>query len=315
MTLIRKNQPKVSITILNWNGLKDTIECLESIKKISYTNYDVVVVDQGSKGNDAQVLEERFGNYIHLVKNDRNYGSGGGINIAMKYALDNCNPDYILLLDNDTITDRNFLDELVEVISRDGNIGAVVAVIYSYDEPDQIQQSLTGYINFWIGDVMGMDWLTRFFGVPPIKDNLPREIKQPGFWCILFRRECVENVGLMDTTYFMMWDSADYCERIRRAGYRFVYAPKAKIWHKWRTSTKIDGKAQYYLLRNRFKFMKKYATRMQNISFLVFFFTVHFWLATAYYLIWSRHPRILLNFYKGVKDGLSLFYLRHRTNA
>ena len=65
--------PKVSIIILNWNGLEDTIECLESLKKITYPNYEVIMVDNGSKGNDTQVLEEKFGDYIHLIKNDKNY--------------------------------------------------------------------------------------------------------------------------------------------------------------------------------------------------------------------------------------------------
>lgn len=313
--MIKKNQPKVSIITLNWNGLEDTIECLESLKKIAYTNYGVIVVDQGSKGNDAQVLEERFGDYIHLIKNDRNLGYAGAANIAIGYALKNSNSDYLLLLDNDTVVDKNFLDELVQVIVEGSKVGAVVAVIYSYNKPDQIQQSLSGRINFWIGDVIGMDWVSKVFATPSIKDDLPREVKQPGFWCILFERECVEEVGLIDTTYHLTWESADYCVRLGRAGYRILYAPKAKIWHKWRHSTKIDGRIQYYLLRNRFKFMGQYATRMQNISFLVFFFAVHFWLATAYYLIWHRHPRILLNFYKGVRDGLIQFYFGHRTNA
>jgi len=302
------NQPKVSIITLNWNRLEDTTECLESLKKITYTNYEVIVVDNGSEGNDAQVLEERFGDYIHLIKNDRNYGTTGGMNIAMRYALDNSNPDYLLLLDNDAVVDKNFLDELVQVITRDSKVGAVTAVIYSYNKPEQIQQSLSGRINFWIGDFIGMDWFSGFFVVPTIKDNLPREVKQAGFWCILFKRECIENVGLLDRTYFIAWETADYCERLGRAGYKIVYAPKAKIWHKWRTSTKIDGWAQYYHPRNRFKFMRQYATRMQNISFLTFFFAVHFWLATAYYLIWLRRPRVLLSFYKGVRDGLFLFH-------
>ncbi|MCJ7655366.1 MAG: glycosyltransferase family 2 protein [Dehalococcoidia bacterium] len=302
------NQPKVSTITLNYNGLEDTTECLESLKKINYPNYEVIVVDNGSDGNDAQLLEEKFGDYIHLIKNDKNYGFAGAVNIAIKYALDNSSPDYLLLLDNDTVVDKNFLDELVQVITRDSKVGAVTAVIYSYNKPDQIQQSLSGRINFWIGDLIGMDWFSDFFLVPTNKDNLPREVKQPGFWCALFKRECIENVGLMDRTYFFTWETADYCMRLGRAGYKIVYAPKAKIWHKWRTSGKIDGRSQYYLLKNRFKFMRKYATRMQNIAFLTFFFAVHFWLATAYYLIWLRRPRMLLSFYKGVRDGLFLFH-------
>ena len=64
--------PEVSIIILNWNGLEDTIECLESLKKITYPNYKVIVIDNGSSGNDADILQSRFADYIHLIKNDKN---------------------------------------------------------------------------------------------------------------------------------------------------------------------------------------------------------------------------------------------------
>ena len=64
--------PKVSIIILNWNGLKDTIECLESLEKITYSNYEVIVIDNGSKGNDADILEEKYKDYIKVIKNKEN---------------------------------------------------------------------------------------------------------------------------------------------------------------------------------------------------------------------------------------------------
>ncbi len=85
--------PKVSIIILNWNGLGDTIECLESLKKITYLNYEVVVVDNGSEGNDAEILEEKYRGYIKLIRNDKNYGFTGGNNIAIKWILGNSNKD------------------------------------------------------------------------------------------------------------------------------------------------------------------------------------------------------------------------------
>ncbi len=298
------NEPKVAVIILNWNGLEDTIECLESLKKIDYPNYEVVVVDNGSEGNDAQVLEEKFGDYIRVIKNDRNYGGGGGYNVGMRQVLCDSNIKYLLTLDNDAVVAPDFLSEMVKVIDGDSGIGIVTAVIYSYDKPDRIQQSLSGRINYWIGDFIGMDWFSGFFIVPKLKDSLPREVKQIGFWCALFKRECIENVGLLDEAYFLAWESADYCERLAMAGYKIKYVPKAKIWHKWRGSKKIDGWIQYWHPRNRFKFMRQYGTRLQNISFFVFFFTVHIWLATAYYLIWYRRPRVLLSFYKGVRDGL-----------
>jgi len=299
------NQPRVSIIILNWNGLNDTLECLDSLKRISYPNFDTIVFDNASDNAYEKVaILDRFGDFVHVMSSDRNVGSTG-YNVAIRYALKKYSPDYFLLLNNDAVVDKNFLDELVQVITRDSKVGAVTAVIYSYDEPDQIQQSPSGRVNFWIGDVIGQDWVTRLFKIrPTIKDNLPREVKQTGFWCILLKRECIENVGLIDRKYFFTWEGVDYCERLRRAGYKIVYAPKAKIWHKWRTANKIDGRTEYYIPRNRFKFMRQYGTRLQNLSFLLFFFGVHFWLAVTYYLVWCRRPDASRSFVRGAMDGL-----------
>jgi len=299
------NQPKISVLILNWNGLEDTLECLHSLKRVSYPNFDTVVFDNGSdNAGEKTAILNQFGNFAHVIGGDKNVGTSG-FNVAINYALANSSPDYILLLDNDAVIEPNCLDELVKVMTTDSQIGAVTALIYSYDEPDQIQQSLSGRVNFWIGDVIGMDWVTRLFKIrPTLKDDLPGEVKQTGFWCMLFKRECFEKVGFIDRKYFFTWESVDYCERLRRKGYKIVYAPKARIWHKWRTANKIDGRTEYYHPRNRFKFMKQYATRWQYISFFLFFFGLHFWLATIYYLVWCRRPDVSRSFIRGARDGV-----------
>ncbi len=301
------NQPRVSIITLNWNGLENTTECLESLKKITYPNYEVVVVDNGSEGNDAQVLEEKFSDYIHLIKNDKNYGFAGGANIGMRYALNNSNPDYLLLLDNDTVVDPEFLSEMVKVAEADPTIGIAGAKIYYYDEPDRLQ-FIGGKINLWIGDIIGKTTgIDRILGRKEIdrrQHDSIKEVEHITFWCALLKRSSVESIGLFDERYFIACEDFDYCLRVKEAGYKTVYIPKAKIWHKWQTANIIDGFFEYYGSRNRFRLMKQYATKWQYGCFLIYFFGVHFWLATAYYLIWLRRPRVLLSFYKGVRDGL-----------
>ena len=300
------NKPKVSVITLNWNGLENTIECLESLKKINYPNYEVIVVDNGSEGNDAQVLEEKFGDYIHLIKNDKNYGISSANNIAIRHALNISNPDYLLLLDNDTVVDPEFLTEMVKVAEADPAIGIAAAKIYYYDEPDRLQ-FVSGKIDFWRGDLIGMRGVERVLGRKEIdrgQHDSIKEVEQVGFWCALFKRRSVESIGLFDERYFYTWEGPDYCLRTWEAGYKIVYIPKARVWHKGQSANKLDGFIEYYNPRNRFRFMRQHATRWQYRSFLIYFFVVHFWLATAYYLIWLRRPRLLLSFYKGVRDGL-----------
>ena len=300
------NQPKVCIITLNWNGLEDTTECLESLKKVTYTNYEVIVVDNGSEGNETQILEEKFGDYIHLIKNDRNYGAYDGYNIGLRYALNNSNPDYLLLLDNDTVVDPEFLTEMVKVAEADPAIGMAGAKIYYYDEPDRLQY-LGGKIDLWGGVISPLPKIAQsILGRKEFdrgQHDSIKEVEHIAFWCALFNRKSLESIGLFDEKRFHEYAEIDYFIRAREAGFKTVYVPKAKVWHKYRSANRLDGALQYRSLSSRFRLVKQHATKWRYRWFLIYFFGVYFWLATAYYLIWLRRPRMLLSFYRGVRDG------------
>ncbi len=123
-------------------------------------------------------------------------------------------------------------------------------------------------------------------------------------WGALLKRKVVESTGLFDERFFFGWEDFDYCIRAKKVGFKVVYVPKAKLRHKFRSVDKIDGSSQYYNYKGHFRFMKQHATRWQYRLFLIYFFGVHFWLATVYYLMWLRRPKMLLSFYKGIRDGL-----------
>jgi len=303
------NYPKVSIIILNWNGLEDTIECLESLRKITYPNYEVIVVDNGSEGNDAQVLEEKFGDYIHLIKNDKNYGFAEGANIGMRYALNNSAPDYVLLLNNDTVVDPEFLTEMVKVAETDPAIGVAGARIYSYDHPDETQHFVKGKIDLWRGQAIPLLSIVaeKIKKRESNKEQLDqvREVDWVTGCCFLIKEQVLRNIGSLDESYFCYWEETDYCARASKAGYKIVYIPKVKVGHKLGRSTrKMPAFTCYHVVRNRFYFMKKHATKGQYCIFLIYFFGFYFWLATGYYLILRHNFRLLISFYRGVRDGL-----------
>ncbi len=301
--------PEVSIIILNWNGLEDTIECLGSLKKITYPNYEVIVVDNGSKENDAQVLEEKFGDYVHLIRNDRNYGYTGGNNIGIRYALDNSSPDYLLILNNDTVVAPDFLGQMVAVAESDASIGIVGPKVYYYDFPNRIQ-SVGVMTSLRTGQ-------SRVIGKKQIDTgqfDIQREVDYVSGCCLLIKKELIQKVGLFDERYFCYCEESDYCIRAERAGYKTVYVPLAKIWHKkpmqeklWQGSPKGGHTAAlsyYYWARNKFKFMRKHATKRQYRSFLAYFFGYHFWLTAAVCLLYHRDMGQFVAFYRGVRDGL-----------
>jgi len=300
---------RVSIIVLNWNGVRDTVECLESLKKITYPNYEVIVVDNGSTGDDADVLEERFGDYIHLIRNDENYGYAGGNNTGMRYALENSAPEYVLLLNNDTTVAPCFLERMVEVAGGDDGTGIVGPKVYYHAFPDRIWGA-GGRVSMRTGRTFHIGMKETDRG----QYDAGREVDYIPGCCLLVKAEVIKKVGLLDESYFCYWEETDYCFRAREAGYRSVYVPEAKIWHKaplklsvWDRGAaggKVSGLYRYYLTRNSFKFLRKHATRGQYRTFLLYLFGYHVWFMTAVCLLYHRSPGQGGGLWRGVWDGL-----------
>src|SRR3990170_4180108 len=122
--------PNVVFVILNWNQGEITAECLESLQALTYPNYGVVVVDNGSTDGSQKIISSRFPN-ITLIENGINLGFSEGNNVGIKYALLQC-ADYVLLLNNDTVVSPDFLNELVEVAESDPRIGVTTPKIYYF---------------------------------------------------------------------------------------------------------------------------------------------------------------------------------------
>jgi GT2 family glycosyltransferase len=294
--------PKVSIIILNWNGLQDTIECLESLEKVTYGNYEVVVVDNGSKGNDVEVLRKRFGDYICVIGNDENYGFAEGNNIGMRYALEKDNPDYLLLLNNDTVVDPDFLSALAAAAESDPTIGIVGPKVYFHGEPDRLQCA-GAKINWWAGT-------THLIGCGEVDTgqfDKMRDVDCLIGCALMIRRRMLEEVGLLYAGYFAYFEETDWCARYRRAGYRLSYAPQARIWHKRRLALgRVDEVRLYYRTRNRFLFMKRNATRLQFAIFLVQFPWRHLVFSALWPMVRQRNPKLLTAFCRGTYHGIRL---------
>ena len=294
--------PRVCIVILNWNGLEDTVECLESLQNVVYPNYDIVLVDNGSEGNDVEVLRNVFGDHMHIIENDINYGFAEGCNIGMRYALSGTNPDYILLLNNDVVVDPSFLTEMVKVADSDVQVGIVGPKTYFYSEPSRIQ-SAGGRINWWTGQ-------TSLVGCTQIDNGGFDEVKEVDWMvgcALLVRRMVIEKVGWLYSGYFAYFEETELCARARKAGYRVLYAPRARIWHKRRLPPgRIDGFRLHQMTRNRFLFMKRNSTRPQLLSFFVCFFLKDVPLTLWSLLARQRDFKFVPRYFRSIWDGVVL---------
>jgi GT2 family glycosyltransferase len=286
------DDPKVFINILNWNGKEVLKDCLRSIEGVDYANYEVVVVDNGSTDGSQEEIEKNFP-YVHSVKNRENIGVAEGQNIGVRYALEK-GADYVFVLNNDTTLDRNILKELIKASKGDPKVGVAVPLTYSADEPDKIQ-SAGGMIDWNRGKCYHLQAAET--------ENSVTEIDYLG--SALIKRNVIEEVGLYDSRYFAYWEDTDFCTRVKRAGFKVVCALRAWLWHKGTYSIKkITGFYEYYFTRNRFWFMKRYATRWQFASFILWFFFFELWLRSSVLLFLRRKPKVCLSLYQGVRDGV-----------
>jgi hypothetical protein len=241
--------PKVSIIILNYNGLKDTIECLESLKKITYPNYEVIVVDNGSRGNDADVLEEKYKDYIKLIRNKENLGFAEGNNVAIRKVLEENKSDYILTLNNDTTVDPNFLNELIKCAQEHPEAGSI--------QPKMILAHYPKYI-----DSVGLEFSKNGFGFNRGGYELVERYNQEGeiFGCCagacLYKTEALKDVKIddeiFDKDFFTYYEDFDLALRLLWAGWKSFFCPKAIVFHKRGATGGVRSKfTAYYRTRNQ----------------------------------------------------------------
>ena len=248
--------PAVSILILNWNGAADTLECLDSLKKIDYPSYEIIVVDNSSSGDDVNIIKSKCNDSVTVIKNDQNLGFAEGNNVGIRYILANRESKYIFLLNNDTTVKVDFLSQLVKVAEADSSIGMVGPEIHLYDRPEKIH-SRGGVINLYTG----WHFVGGSFHRPPYNDDSKFILNYYSGAAVMIRTEVIKKVGAFDPDYFYYTEDVDLGYRIFRAGYKIVCARKSIIYHKEGRS--VGGnirnpKTAYFETRNALLFVRKH---------------------------------------------------------
>lgn len=243
--------PVVSIIILNWNNAPDTLECLTSVLAQDYPSFSALVVDNGSADDSASVIRSRFPN-IPVLETDKNLGYAGGNNLGMRSAFES-DAEYALLLNDDTVLDRCMLSRLVETAQADARIGFVGPMVYSAAQPEHIQSAGGKIDRFWIATHRG------FREADAGQFSEPAEVDWLVGCAIMVKRQVVERIGDLDVRFFSYVEELDWCVRARRAGYRIVHVPAARLWHK--RTARFDGPAPYvtyYMYRNQLLLLSKH---------------------------------------------------------
>ena len=299
--------PKVAIVLLNWNQVGDTLECIASLRRLTYPNRDIVLVDNGSAGNDVEILRREAAD-CHIITNGRNDGFSEGNNIGMRYALAH-HADYVLILNNDVVVDPKLLDVLVDVAGRDESIGVLAPRICLYDEPTRAAYPRTVdtwplLLNFHLG-TLGI-FNRNIVG----EESGAVQVSSVDGCCFFARREALERIGLLDPTYFIGgYESLCLSQRLLDEGFRMVAALDAVIWAKVSRSLGSRRKAAvtyaYWGPRNRVIFARRYLTLPHYLLFLLEM-PVHMLIWT---FGWGRQAKIVEKvpaFMRGLWNGFGV---------
>ncbi len=262
----RDGIPSVAVVVLNWNGTDDTLECLSSLALMDYPRCEIIVVDNGSQPSPRQVIHAQFPEVTYL-ETATNLGYAGGNNVGIRHALAKGH-DYVFVLNNDTVVEREVLRDAVPVAEADPKIAVVGVKIIAWDDPSRV----------WVayGQVTYRQGLVRLIGYYGLDDgafDTQRDVEWVPGTAMLFRREALETVGLFDEEYFAYHEDVDWCTAARKRGLRVVFAPRPRIYHKGHRSSGGKGYVtprQYLAGRNMVLYVRKHATALQLLKFIAF---------------------------------------------
>ena len=253
---------KVSIILVNYKNYKDTIKCLDSLKKVMYQNLSIIVVDNNSKDDSFEILKEYEDDRIIVMESGFNGGFAFGNNFGIRKALEN-DSDYVLLLNNDTVVDSDFLMPLLQVAENDKHVGIVTSRIMFYPDTDRI---------WYAGGKV--DWNNLRAIHCGLGEKISEKFSQKSTvdfasgCCMLIPKNTIKEVGLLPEEYFMYYEDMDYCIMVADKGLKIEYVPESVIYHCVSSSSGGDGSpfTVEWQARARRIFWKKYAQRFSIIK-------------------------------------------------
>jgi hypothetical protein len=249
--IVKKN-PRICIILLNWNGKKDTLECLESLSNVDYAPFTTIVVDNGSTDDSIPTIRAHFP-HTPILETGANLGFAGGNNVGIQWALSK--PfEWILLLNNDTIVDPGFLKAFMDTAKKNPKAKVLGAKILRYSDPHRI-------------DHLGGKWNSgnaKFESIASGRldsDAIEYKSETVDYVCgaaLLMHKSVPEAIGLLEARYFLFWEETDFCFRARRGGFEVWTSPEAKVWHKVSASF-IGGKphSHYFWWRSRLLWLER----------------------------------------------------------
>lgn len=278
------SEPLVGCVIVNWNGWRDTIQCLNALRALEYSALFTVVVDNGSTDDSVERIGGAYPE-ICLLQTGHNLGFAGGNNVGIRTAMQH-GVQYVWLLNNDTQPGSGALRELVSAAETDFQLGAVGSVLLYAANPQTIQA--------W-----GGGWINRWTGYCSHATSYPKSSRRLDFLTaasMLVRRKALEDIGLLDDRYFLYWEDAELCFRLRNNGWNLGVASNAVVLHNVNASaSKSATPIERYYTCSAIRFLAQYAHVPALAAFL-------FLLFRFCHRVMTGRLRAIRNVWNGIED-------------
>lgn len=293
----------VSIITVNYNETAATCAFLDSIRQQGYQDLEVIVVDNASRENPADLFAMRYPE-VKFIRSEQNLGFAGGNNLALNEACGN----YLFFVNNDTELEPGCIEKLLQIFDNQPNVGIVSPLIcyFPQEKPTSPETKTTSPV---VVQYAGMTAVSPFTGrnhtlgerEPELGQfDLPRPTAYAHGAAMMVPRQVLEIVGPMWDGFFLYYEELDWSARIRRAGFEVWIEPRARVWHKESlTIGKMGTTKTYYLSRNRIMFMRRNFSSWQLALFFCFLCLVTIPKNCFFYLLHSDFAN-LKAFLKGV---------------
>ena len=264
--------PRVAVILINLNQEDHTRECIDSLLRVTYAACEIILIDNNSSDGSGERLHHHFPSVTYR-RLEENLGFAGGNNAGIDIALAH-NAEYVLLLNNDTVVDANFIQPLVEVAASEASLGAQCGKIYQFSRRQtlwyaggilHVDKAYANHRGMWENDVGQYD-----------------KIEETDFasGCMFFvPSRVIRETGMLDDRLFIYQEDTDWCVRMKERGYRIIYNPNSRIWHKVSVTNKIDSPFYlYFTIRNKIIFLRKHSRPsrwLQHVPYFLYFFARH----------------------------------------
>lgn len=264
--------PRVGVVVLNWNGWRDTLRCLDSLAPLARAGrVDVVVCDNGSSDDSWARLSAWNPGKVEVIQTGANLGFAGGMNVGIRHLLARGAREFLWLLNNDTEVSESALDALLACADQRPEVGVWGSTVADPEPPHRVQTA---------GGFRYTPWLTRltphFAGRPAAEVmKLPADAVRLDYVygaAMLIRRQAFEQIGLLTEDYFLFYEELDFCRRLRTTNFQLGWCPASLVSHQGSATIHGDGarenrqRASYYENLNSLKFTARFHPRLLPVA-------------------------------------------------